>query len=130
MIKNAAEVECNPLGVNITGIFEIFNVNEFTTISVNDVTVALRMLGIDINKDTYRKDILPHYTVKNERLSVEAFKQLYLDLKQNPEYHATADCVFSDLDADQTGLFVFLFPFSKKNKKKTLFSDILVKTQV
>eukprot|EP01060_Flectonema_neradi_P015036 TRINITY_DN21718_c0_g1_i1.p1 TRINITY_DN21718_c0_g1~~TRINITY_DN21718_c0_g1_i1.p1 ORF type:complete len:179 (+),score=36.98 TRINITY_DN21718_c0_g1_i1:39-539(+) len=92
------------LGVNVADIFEVFNVNDRKSISIHDVTVALRMLGVDVSKDVFRKEILPNYPAKDDRLSAETFKQLFVDLRQNPDHAVNSDAVFSDLDSDQTGV--------------------------
>ena len=95
------------LDTSIAEIFEIFSVNRKTSIDLQDVTVALRMLGVEVSQEQLRKDVLPEYAedlTEDGRLQMREFKQILLKLRADGSTQPAVDTLFSSLDKDKPGI--------------------------
>ncbi|KAJ9449817.1 hypothetical protein DIPPA_05177 [Diplonema papillatum] len=92
---------------SIAEIFTTFTVNSVAAIDVADVTIALRMLGIDIPRDLYRSEILPVFadSVVNGHVGQDTFKRIVLHIVANEALlKANTEVAFSLLDIDHQGV--------------------------
>eukprot|EP01064_Diplonema_japonicum_P018524 TRINITY_DN27223_c0_g1_i1.p1 TRINITY_DN27223_c0_g1~~TRINITY_DN27223_c0_g1_i1.p1 ORF type:complete len:161 (+),score=33.39 TRINITY_DN27223_c0_g1_i1:36-485(+) len=95
-----ADQRLSRLDKDIEEIFMIFNVRNSDTIHKGDLTVALRMLGVEVSKEVLRTEILPNYA-EFSRLSAAHFKEIY---RSQEAASADLENVFVELDRDKSGV--------------------------
>eukprot|EP00755_Sulcionema_specki_P010868 Sspe_Gene.47585::Locus_24345_Transcript_2_3_Confidence_0.400_Length_1288::g.47585::m.47585/K16465/CETN1; centrin-1 len=87
-------------------VFELFNVDGRQVMEVSEITVGLRMLGIEIPKDEFRREVLPYYQehVVNNRVDYETFAAMVADRWATMDKKAEIDRCFNLLDTDHSGV--------------------------
>eukprot|EP01065_Artemidia_motanka_P037099 TRINITY_DN4531_c1_g1_i1.p1 TRINITY_DN4531_c1_g1~~TRINITY_DN4531_c1_g1_i1.p1 ORF type:complete len:190 (+),score=64.15 TRINITY_DN4531_c1_g1_i1:73-642(+) len=99
---------------NVFEVFELFNVklpnadqNSVPVIELGDVTIGLRVLGIEVSKEAFRKDVLPrhHERIKeNCGVDFETFLAIVNERWSEMDRQREVDRCFDVLDNDRSGV--------------------------
>eukprot|EP01062_Namystynia_karyoxenos_P055739 TRINITY_DN46795_c0_g1_i1.p2 TRINITY_DN46795_c0_g1~~TRINITY_DN46795_c0_g1_i1.p2 ORF type:complete len:221 (+),score=84.18 TRINITY_DN46795_c0_g1_i1:70-663(+) len=96
---------------NVLEVFELFIVKlpgaarRQPTIELGEVTIGLRILGIEMSKEQFRRDVLPRYAERvSNGVDFDTFLAMVSDRWTEMERGKEVDRSFDILDADGSGV--------------------------